>query len=106
MLHVVIVRLGPENEVTNQRSEDRGQKTAAYVPRPRDYDEPRRYRSKRTTPRFMLRCALLSVSVGTAFRILRDPAVLSARERGRPILIAGCSDTLRDRLGKKRLRSG
>jgi hypothetical protein len=56
---------------------------------------------------FMLRCALLSVSVGTAFRILRDPGLCSPLGSGAgPILIAGCSDKLRDSLAKNAWRSG
>jgi len=52
----------------------------------------------------MLRCALLSVSVGTAFRILRDPGLCPPLGSGAgPILIVGCSDKLRDSLAKKRL---
>jgi hypothetical protein len=55
----------------------------------------------------MLRCALLSVSVGTAFRILRDPGLCSPLGSGAgPILIAGCSDKLRDSLAKNAWRSG
>jgi len=56
---------------------------------------------------FMLRCALLSVSVGTAFRILRGPGLRSPLGSGAgPILIAGCSDKLTDSLAKNAWRSG
>jgi len=56
---------------------------------------------------FMLRCALLSISVGTAFRILPDPGLCSPLGSGAgPILIAGCSDRLQDSLAKKAWRSG
>jgi hypothetical protein len=56
---------------------------------------------------FMRRCALLSVSVGTAFRILRDPGLCFPLGSGAgPILIAGCSDKLTDSLAKKARRSG
>src|SRR6267378_4437452 len=109
MLHVVIVR--PEvgerkSQIRGQRTEDRGQKSAAYVPRPRDYGEPRRSEVKEQRLAFMLRWALLSVSVGTAFRILRDPGLCSPLGRGAgPILIAGCSDKLRDSLAKNAWRS-
>jgi len=51
---------------------------------------------------FMLRCAVLSISVGTAFRILRDPSLRSPLESGtRPILIAGCGDNLSASFSKK-----
>ncbi len=56
---------------------------------------------------FMLRCALLSISAGTAFRILRDSGLCSPLGSGAgPILLAGCSDRLRDSLAKKAWRSG
>jgi hypothetical protein len=56
---------------------------------------------------FMRRCAPLSVSVGTAFRILRDPGLCFPPGSGAgPILIAGCSDKLTDSLAKKARRSG
>jgi hypothetical protein len=56
---------------------------------------------------FTLRCALHSVSVGTAFLILRGPDLCSPLGSGAgPILIAGCSDRVRDSLAKKAWRSG
>ena len=56
---------------------------------------------------FMLRCALLSVSVGAAFRILRDPGLCSPLGRGAGrILIAGWSDKFTDSLAKNAWRSG
>jgi len=56
---------------------------------------------------FMLRWATLSLSVGTAFRILRDPDFCSPLGSGAgPILIVGCNDKLRDNLAKKAWRSG
>ena len=56
---------------------------------------------------FMLRCALLSVSVGTAFRILRDPGLCFPLGTGAgQTLIVGCSDKLRDSLAKNAWRSG
>jgi hypothetical protein len=40
----------------------------------------------------MLRCAVLNVSVGTAFRIFRDPSLRFPLGSGAgPILIAGCA---------------
>jgi hypothetical protein len=38
----------------------------------------------------MLRCAVLNVSVGTAFRIFRDPSRSPLGSGAGPILIAGC----------------
>jgi hypothetical protein len=56
---------------------------------------------------FMRRCALLSVSLGAAFRILRDPGPLFPPGSGAgPILIADCPDKLKDSLAKKAWRSG
>jgi hypothetical protein len=58
-------------------------------------------------PRLHTSCELLSVSVGTAFRILRDPGLCSPLGSGAGrILIAGCSDKLRDSLAKNAWRSG
>ncbi len=55
----------------------------------------------------MLRWATLSLSVGTAFRILRDPDLFSPLGSGAgPIFIAGCNEKLRDSLAKKACRSG
>jgi hypothetical protein len=56
---------------------------------------------------FMPRCALLSVSVGTAFRILRGPGLCSPPGSGAgPVLIAGCSGKLTDSLAKNAWRFG
>jgi hypothetical protein len=56
---------------------------------------------------FMRRCALLSASVGTAFRILRDPGLCFPLGSGAgPSLIAGWSDKLTETLAKKARRSG
>jgi hypothetical protein len=50
----------------------------------------------------MLRCAVLSISVGTAFRIFRDPGLRPPPKSGAgPILIAGCGDKLSASFSKK-----
>src|SRR3979411_2862623 len=65
------------------------------------YGEPMRSEVKERHLAFMLRCALLRVSVGTAFLILRDPGLCSPLGSGAgPILIAGGKDKLRDSLAK------
>jgi hypothetical protein len=55
----------------------------------------------------MLRCAVLNVSVGTAFRIFRDPSLGSPLGSGAgPILIAGCGGKLSATFSKNAWRSG
>ena len=55
----------------------------------------------------MLRCAVLSVSVGTALRILRKPGLCSPLGSGAgPILIAGCGGKLSATFSKNARRSG
>jgi hypothetical protein len=55
----------------------------------------------------MLRCALLKVSVGTALRKFRNPALRSPPGSGAgPILIAGCGGKLSASFSKNAWRSG
>jgi hypothetical protein len=56
---------------------------------------------------FMLRCAVLSASVGTALRKFRNPALGCPLGSGAgPILIAGCGDKLSASLSKNACRFG
>ena len=53
----------------------------------------------------MLLCAVLNVSVGTAFRRFRDPGLGCPPGSGAgPILIAGCNGKLNATLAKKAWR--
>src|ERR1700745_1204195 len=55
----------------------------------------------------MLRCAVLSLCDGTAFRITRNPCLCSPLGIGAgPILIAGCGGTLNESVSKNPRRSG
>jgi hypothetical protein len=55
----------------------------------------------------MLRCAVLRLCAGTAFRILRNPCLCSPLGIGAgPILIAGCGGKLSASFSKKACRSG
>jgi len=55
----------------------------------------------------MLRCAVLSLCAGTAFRITRNPCLCSPLGIGAgPILIAGCGGKLSASFSKKACRSG
>jgi hypothetical protein len=55
----------------------------------------------------MLRCAVLSLWAGTAFRTTRNPCLCSALGIGAgPILIAGCGGKLSASFSKKARRSG
>ncbi len=55
----------------------------------------------------MLRCALFSLCVGTAFRIIRKPRSCSAQGIGAgPILIAGCGGKLNASFSKKARGAG
>ena len=55
----------------------------------------------------MLRCAVLRLCAGTAFRITRNPCLCSPPGIGAgPILIAGCGGKLSASFSKKACRSG
>jgi len=55
----------------------------------------------------MLRCAVLNVSVGTAFRIFRDPSLRFPLGSGAgPILIAGCAGKCNASFSKNACRFG
>jgi hypothetical protein len=55
----------------------------------------------------MLRCAVLNVSVGTAFRIFRDPSLRPPLGSGAgPILIAGCAGKFSASFSKNACRFG
>jgi hypothetical protein len=55
----------------------------------------------------MLRCAVLSDSVGTALRKFRNPALCSPLGSGAgPILIPGCGDKLSASFSKNACRFG
>jgi len=55
----------------------------------------------------MLRCAVLSVSVGTALRKFRNPALCPPPGSGAgPILIVGCDDKLSANFSKNACRFG
>jgi hypothetical protein len=55
----------------------------------------------------MFRCAVLNVSVGTAFRIFLDPSLCPPLGSGAgPILIAGCAGKFSASLSKNARRFG